>query len=110
SYQLQDGGGADIGAPITGDRTQGVFINVAPGDYRVVVTDTETLCTATATMSLVAAIPPVIDSVLETDISCKGDGDGSINVQLRPGTDVDGPMVYRLLNFDSRAMISSNNS
>ncbi len=88
----------------------GIFINMAPGDYQVQVTDNETGCDKIVDIHLEAATPPVIASVADTDITCQGDNDGSINVQVQSGTDVDGPIVYNLLNFDTRALITSNDS
>ena len=108
SYQLQDSSGTNIGGPILGDRTQGIFTNVAPGNYQVEVTDTETGCTATATMDLEAATPPVISLISKTDISCNGENDGSINVQLQTGSDIDGPIGFTLYNAGTSTVVQQN--
>ena len=71
SYQLQDGGGTDIGAPVIGDRTQGILPGVAPGTYQVEVTDTETGCDFTVDVQLAAATPPVIHRFGHFVLSCK---------------------------------------
>ena len=101
SYQLQDGGGANIGAPILGDRTDGIFNGMAPGTFQVEVTDTETLCDFVVDVELLPAVPPIIDNELKQDISCFGSDDGSIDILLRFGTDVDVPIEFILNNLSS---------
>ncbi|MEO9891302.1 T9SS type B sorting domain-containing protein [Aurantibacter sp.] len=110
SYQLQDSGGTNIGTPILGDRTQGQIPNVAPGSYIIEVTDTETGCDVSVNVNLDAATLPIIDTIHENDISCEGEDDGSIDIILQAGTDIDGPIDYRLLDFTTRNLIDSNAS
>ncbi len=110
SYQLQDAGGIDIGAPVTGDRNAGILTNVAPGTYLVEVTDTETLCDFTVNIQLVAAIVPVIDNELKQDITCEGEDDGSIDILLRAGTDVDTPIEFILNDVTGGVEYTRNNT
>ncbi|MBC31548.1 MAG: transporter [Muricauda sp.] len=79
-----------------------VFSNIAPGTYQVLVTDNRVTsggvnCTTTVT-NIVADTPvqPVIADTGESNISCNGADDGSINVVLSPGTDVDGIREFNL--------------
>ncbi|WP_150452427.1 T9SS type B sorting domain-containing protein [Arenibacter lacus] len=110
SYQLQDDGGTNIGAPIVGDRLAGVFSGIATGNYSVQIVDVETGCNDTVTITLENPVPPVILDINEQDISCFGANDGSISIILQAGTDVDSPIDYRLVNFDTRVAIANNNS
>ncbi len=110
--------GLDYQSNIVGPITQSdnaVFNGVAPGTYQVMVTDRVAraggiFCTFPVNINLDAAVQPVILSATEQDISCDGADDGTIDIVLQPGTDVDSPIDYRLLNFDTRAFISNNAS
>ncbi|PCE64816.1 T9SS type B sorting domain-containing protein [Sediminicola luteus] len=110
TFDLRDGATSMV---IASNNT-GVFTGYAPGDYEVLVTDNIVVditgnCTFLVDgITLDAAVPPVIDTVNIQQISCNGANDGSIDVLLQAGTDVDAPVDYRLLNFDSRALISNN--
>ncbi len=110
SYQLQDGGGANIGAPIIGDRNAGILNSIAPGSYQVQVTDTETSCDFTVSVDLAAATVPIIDNELSQDITCEGDNDGSIDILLRAGTDIDTPIEFILMNLDTATEHTRNNT
>lgn len=110
SYQLRDGGGIDIGAPIIGDRLAGVFTGIATGNYSIYIEDTETGCFDTVIVTLENPVVPVILPYNKQDISCLGSNDGSIDITLQAGTDVDSPIDFRLVNFDTRAPIANNNS
>ncbi|HUH47641.1 MAG TPA: SprB repeat-containing protein, partial [Arenibacter sp.] len=110
SFQLLDEFGGDIGNPILGDRTAGVFPDRAPGNYRVYIEDTETLCNDTVKVTLAAPIQPIISIIEKQNISCNGTADGSIHIALASGTDGNGPNNYRLLDFDTRTELFSNNS
>ena len=101
SYQLQDGGGTNIGAAVTGDRNAGILTGVAPGTYQVEVTDTETGCDFTVSVQLEAATPPVIDGEFKEDISCENEDDGTIDIILLPGSDIDTPIQFILNNLDA---------
>lgn len=93
-----------------------VFTGVTPGTYQVLVTDRDVTdgvsnCTFTVSnITLDAAIPPVILPTTPENISCNGDSDGSIDIVLQAGTDFDGPIDYRLLDFVTRAVIANNAS
>ncbi|WP_343485877.1 T9SS type B sorting domain-containing protein [Allomuricauda sp. d1] len=87
---------------ITDPNADGIFENIAPGTYQVVVTDnlvTDGTNNCTATVSSIIADAPVLPLIADTgesDVSCNGAADGSISVVLSPGTDVDGIAEYRL--------------
>lgn len=110
SYQLQDELGTNIGAPIIGDRNAGVFTGYPAGNYRIFIEDTETLCFDTVLVTLENPVPPIISDVNKHDITCFGDNNGSISITLQAGSDVDGPMDYRLVDFVTRAPIANNDS
>ena len=110
SYQLQDELGSNIGAPIFGDRTAGVFTGITAGNYRIYIEDTETTCKDTVNINLGTPVAPVISSINKQDIFCNGANTGSINISLQAGTEINGPMDYNLLDFNTRAIIASNNT
>src|SRR5690606_28545204 len=110
SFQLLDEFGGDIGNPILGDHTAGVFPDMAPGNYRVYIEDTETLCNDTVEVTLTPPILPIISNIEKQNISCNGVYDGSIHITLQNGTDGNGPNNYRLLDFNTRTELFSNNS
>ncbi|MET6990270.1 T9SS type B sorting domain-containing protein [Sediminicola arcticus] len=116
TYQLQDGTGANIGAPIVGDRNAGIFPGVGPGSYKILVTDnivsdgTGNCFFLVDNIFLADPTLPVISAVLELDVSCAGDNNGSIDVILTSGSDVDTPITYTLVDFDTRVLLASNNS
>ncbi|UOY07262.1 T9SS type B sorting domain-containing protein [Muricauda sp. SCSIO 64092] len=81
----------------------GVFENILPGSYQVEVTDNQVTgalginCTTTVSNIIsTAPVQPLIADTGESNISCNGANDGSINVSLSPGTDVDGIREYNL--------------
>ncbi len=98
---------------ITGN---GVFTGITPGSYQVVVTDrlvTDGVANCTFTVDnidLDAATPPVILPPDVQNVTCNADDDGSIDITLQAGTDVDSPIDYRLLDFATRALITNNAS
>ncbi|MEJ1223332.1 T9SS type B sorting domain-containing protein [Sediminicola sp. 1XM1-17] len=116
TYQLQDGTGANIGAPIVGDRNAGVFPGVGPGNYKVLVTDNIVSDGSGNCFFLVDNIflanptLPVISAVLDLNVSCEGANNGGIDVILTSGSDVDTPITYNLVDFDTRALLATNNS
>ncbi len=77
-----------------------VFLNVAPGNYTILVTDLDSntvpLCTDVATVNVTVVNTPVIAATPQGDITCNGAADGYISVELAPGTDTDGPFEYVL--------------
>ncbi|AKA33918.1 T9SS type B sorting domain-containing protein [Flagellimonas lutaonensis] len=111
TFELQDGGGAYIDDNITG-----TFTGIAPGDYQVLVTDNIVSdglgnCTFLVDgITLEAATPPVIAAINEEDISCNGADDGSIDVILQAGTDVDGPLTYTLYEAGTANIVQQNSS
>ena len=109
TFELRNGSGTYIA-----DNTNGVFSGYPPGDYEVLVTDNLVVdlsgnCTFLVdNIVLDAAIPPVISTVLDTDISCNGAGDGSIDVVLQAGTDADSPLVYTLYESGTATIVDQN--
>ncbi|MEX0274632.1 MAG: T9SS type B sorting domain-containing protein, partial [Flavobacteriaceae bacterium] len=66
-------------------------------------------CTFTVNNIVLAeAIEPVLEPIVPQNISCDGANDGSINATLQAGTGVDSPFDFRLLDFDTRALIANN--
>ncbi|RNC89628.1 MAG: transporter [Allomuricauda sp.] len=111
NFELQNGGGGYIA-----DNATGVFNGIGPGDYQVLVTDNIVSdgsgnCTFLVDgITLEAATPPVISAIIEEDISCNGANDGSIDVILQAGTDVDGPITYTLYQGGTATIVQQNNS
>ena len=66
--------------------TGNVFSGVPSGTYTVTITDTNTLCTEDATITLDAATP-VSFTTSVTDVSCNGSNEGVITVNLDAGND-----------------------
>ncbi len=64
--------------------TGNVFSGVPSGTYIVTVTDTVTLCTEDISVTLDSAIPVTFNTE-QTNVSCQGDSDGQIVVELLPG-------------------------
>ena len=105
NYELQDGVGTYID-----DNTTGVFSGYGSGQYQVVVTDTETLCTATDTIDLIAAVPPLITAEIPRDISCYNVNDGGLDIILDPTSIVDTPIEFILTNTDTSTEVTRNNT
>ncbi|MEJ2163146.1 MAG: SprB repeat-containing protein, partial [Robiginitalea sp.] len=111
TFELRNGSGGYIE-----DNTTGVFSGYAPGDYEVLVTDNLVADLSgncdflVDNITLDAAIPPVISTVLDSDISCNGANDGSIDVILQPGTDTDSPLVYTLYEAGTSNIVDQNGS
>lgn len=96
-FELQD----NLGTPITNNAT-GIFNGIAAGEYQVLVTDNQVTdgtnnCTFLVDniISTVPTAPLIIDDG-KSDISCNGANDGSINLTLSPGTDIDGISAYNI--------------
>jgi len=106
--------GAGVGPIVQSDNP--VFTGIAPGSYEVLVTDRDVTdgvsnCTfLVENINLDAAILPVILPTIPENITCNGDNDGSIDIILQAGTDIDSPVDYRLLDFTTRALITNNAS
>ncbi|WP_350285284.1 T9SS type B sorting domain-containing protein [uncultured Croceitalea sp.] len=101
TFYLQNSGGGAIT-----DNTSGTFTGIAPGAYQVMVednlvTDGTNNCTFLVEniISTVPTQPNIIDTGV-TDVTCNdGNPDnGSINVTLAAGTDIDGIQEYNLYN------------
>lgn len=114
TYELYDGGGTFITSTVAGNTA--TFTGYAPGDYEVLVTDNVVVdssgnCTFLVdNIYLEPAVPPVIDTVLETDISCHGANDGAIDVLLQPGTEVDTPLEYTLYEGGTANVLQQNST
>ncbi len=96
-FELQ----SNVGTPITNNAT-GIFNGIAAGEYQVLVTDNQVTdgtnnCTFTVDniISTVPTAPLIIDDG-KSDISCNGSDDGSINLTLASGTDIDGIAAYNI--------------
>lgn len=106
--------GSGVGPIVQSDNA--VFTSLTPGTYQVLVTDRDVTdgvsnCTfIVSNINLDEAIRPVITPTTPENISCNGASDGSIDIVLQTGTDFDGPIDYRLLDFVTRALISNNAS
>ncbi|UJH67867.1 T9SS type B sorting domain-containing protein [Allomuricauda sp. SCSIO 65647] len=87
---------------ITDPNADGIFENIAPGNYQVQVTDnlvtdgTNNCTTTVSSIISTAPVQPVIADTGESNISCNAADDGSINVVLNPGTDIDGIQEFNL--------------
>ncbi|MEP5617012.1 MAG: SprB repeat-containing protein, partial [Flavobacteriaceae bacterium] len=96
-FQLRDAGTL---APIGSAQSSNTFTGVLPGDYNILVTDlssnTSPLCTDEAIVNVSTVDTPVITATPSTDISCNGANDGTIVVELQPGSDTDTPLSYIL--------------
>ncbi|WP_273277647.1 T9SS type B sorting domain-containing protein [Maribacter polysiphoniae] len=101
---------------VTTTQTSNVFTGLFPGDYSVHVVDNimydgTKFCDFTiSNIHLDAAVTPVILPTTPHDVTCFGDDDGSIDIVLQAGTDIDGPITYQLVDFVTRTPITSNNS
>ena len=114
TYELRDSAGTPTGN-LTGFNS-GIFTDVSPGDYEVVITDDiandgSIFCPFTVDgISLEAATLPVIESILEEDITCNGDNNGAIDVILQAGTDIDNPITYILFETGTTTVVEQNNT
>nr|WP_298927877.1 T9SS type B sorting domain-containing protein [uncultured Allomuricauda sp.] len=106
-YQLRDAGTlANIG-PAQGSNT---FTGVLPGDYNILVTDlssnTAPLCSDEAVVNVSTVNTPVITATPSTDITCNGADNGTIVVELQPGSDTDTPLSYILYDGASATVMA----
>ncbi|SDQ13733.1 T9SS type B sorting domain-containing protein [Flagellimonas zhangzhouensis] len=88
----------------TDSNATGVFTGlVQPGVYTITVTDNDTTtpCTYVVTQELDDKVDPVIDNVIEEDVSCNGGSDGSLTVVLDPATVVDPVYTYELYQMSN---------
>ncbi|WP_420602285.1 T9SS type B sorting domain-containing protein [Flagellimonas sp.] len=106
-FQLRDAGTlANIGPA----QSSNVFNSVLPGDYNILVTDlssnTAPLCSDEAIVNVTTVNTPVIAATPSTSISCNGAVDGSIAVELQPGSDTDTPINYVLYDGASSTVLA----
>ena len=112
TYELQDSAGLPLGPT----NNTGIFNSIIPGGYKVLVTDNIVTdgvfnCTFLVdNINLDLAVLPIILPTIPQDVTCNGDSDGSIDIVLQAGTDVDSPIDYQLVDFVTRAPITNNNS
>ncbi len=106
-YQLRDAGTLVNIGPAQSSNT---FISVLPGDYNILVTDlssnTLPLCSDEAIVNVSTVNTPVITATPSTDISCNGANDGTIVVELQPGSDTDTPINYILYDGASAIVMA----
>ena len=112
TYELQDSAGLPLGPT----NNTGIFNSIIPGGYKVLVTDnivTDGVFNCTFLVDNINLDPAVVPVILPTTpqyVTCNGDSDGSIDIVLQAGTDVDSPIDYQLVDFITRAPIANNNS
>ncbi len=96
-YQLRD---ANTLANIGPAQSSNEFTNVNPGDYNILVTDldsnTSPLCSDEAIVNVSTVNSPIISATPNSDVTCYGAANGTISVELMPGTDTDTPLSYVL--------------
>ncbi|MEM8762940.1 MAG: T9SS type B sorting domain-containing protein [Bacteroidota bacterium] len=106
-YQLRDAGTlANIGPA----QSTNLFTGVLPGDYNILVTDlssnTAPLCSDEAIVNVSTVDTPVITATPDTDVTCNGASDGTISVELQPGTDTDTPLSFILYNGATTTVVA----
>ncbi len=106
-YQLRDAGTlANIGPA----QFTNVFVNVLPGDYNILVTDldsnTAPLCSDEAIVNVSTVNTPVITATPSSDVTCFGADNGTISVELQPGSDTDTPINYVLYQGSTSNVIA----
>ncbi|NNC33884.1 MAG: Two component regulator three Y domain-containing protein, partial [Croceitalea sp.] len=110
-YQLRDN--ATL-LPIGPPQNTNEFTGIAPGDYNVLVTDlssnTSPLCSDTSVVNVATVDTPIISATPATSISCFGANDGTISVELQPGSDTDTPLAYTLYDGSSATIIAGPQS
>ncbi len=76
------------------------------GTYTFTVRDNITLCEETTTIEMTAPVIPVIQDILETNVTCFGN-DGTVTVELDPSTMTDPPYIYEISQGGS--VLQTNN-
>ncbi|MEY8780849.1 T9SS type B sorting domain-containing protein [Allomuricauda sp. XS_ASV26] len=105
-YQLRDAALNNIGPA----QSTNIFTNVLPGDYNILVTDlnsnTMPLCSDEAIVNVSLVDTPVITATPSSDVTCFGADDGTITVELQPGSDTDTPISYILYQGSTSNIIA----
>ena len=95
-----------LGTLIQGPQTGTTFNGLAAGTYSVVVTDTVSVCSATA--SVILSVPtPVTFSNSVVNVSCNGSSDGSILLTLAATND-NPPYTYTLSDGINPNIVQNN--
>ena len=101
TFWLQNSGGTNIA-----NNTSGIFTGLAPGEYQVLVEDNQVndgTNNCTFLVDNIISTSPTQPEILDTgigNVTCNdaNPDNGSINVTLNPGTDVDGIQEYHIFN------------
>ncbi|MEZ4809087.1 MAG: T9SS type B sorting domain-containing protein [Allomuricauda sp.] len=106
-YQLRDAGTlANIGPA----QSSNVFNSVPPGDYNILVTDlssnTAPLCSDESIVNVSTVNTPVITATPSSDVTCYGAANGTISVELQPGSDTDTPLSYILYDGSGSTILA----
>ncbi|MEA1785050.1 T9SS type B sorting domain-containing protein [Arenibacter sp. GZD96] len=100
----------DDGTTTVTQTNNAIFTGLGPGNFTITVTDlssnTSPLCEDVATVVISAVDQPIIDNLIVESISCFGNADGSIIVELDPTTATDGPFVYNLYDSANVLVVS----
>ncbi len=106
-YQLRDAATLTNIGPA---QSTNIFTNVLPGDYNILVTDlnsnTMPLCSDEAIVNVSLVDTPVITATPSSDVTCFGADDGTITVELQPGSDTDTPISYILYQGSTSNIIA----
>ena len=106
-FQLRD---ANTLANIGSAQSSNVFNSVLPGDYNILVTDlssnTFPLCSDEAIVNVSTVNSPVITATPSSDVTCYGSNNGTISVELQPGSDTDTPLSYILYDGSGSTIVA----
>lgn len=115
-FELQDSSGNYIA-----NNDTGIFTGLSAGHYQVLLEDDlvndGTIFCPFLVENIISTVPtaPLIISTGANDISCEGENDGSINIILATGSDIDGIAEYNLYSGNlplpgAPTALASNNS